>query len=110
MTNFLSLACDDDAFEAEGLKTPEQILASIVPDDIGTKSIKLEWKEHMRDIPIFRHPDNGSTSEYQPLSYSLFNSYLQRLGRATGFEGKLTLYCIRRGTGNAVNGSQTHQL
>lgn len=56
----------------------------------------------MRAIPIFRHPNNGSISEYQPLSDLLFNSYLQRLERATDFEDKLTLYCIRSDTDNAL--------
>ena len=42
VTHFLLLACDDDAFEAEGLRTPEQILVLTVPEYIGTKSIKLK--------------------------------------------------------------------
>ena len=55
MTDFLSLACDDDAFGAASLRTLVQILALTVPEYIGTKSSKLKWKEHMRAVPIFRH-------------------------------------------------------
>ena len=58
VTDFLSLVYDDDAFEAEGLRTPEQILALTVPEYIGIKSIKLKWKQHMLAVPISCHPEH----------------------------------------------------
>jgi hypothetical protein len=33
-----------------------------------------------------------------------FNQYLQQLGRNAGLEDKLTPYCIRRATANALDG------
>ncbi len=44
------------------------------------------------------------TSATQALPYSTYNDNTERLGEATGFEDKLTAYCIRRGTGNAIDG------
>ncbi|KFY03279.1 hypothetical protein V490_00235 [Pseudogymnoascus sp. VKM F-3557] len=61
--------------------------------------------------PIFRQAvrtcDMFRTSEWKALRYSTYAYYLDRLGWATGFEQKLTSYCFRRGTGNAVDGAAT---
>ncbi|KAG4436738.1 hypothetical protein IFR05_007792 [Cadophora sp. M221] len=38
------------------------------------------------------------------MAYSKYAFYLNRLGRDTGFEDKLTSYCFRRGCANAING------
>jgi len=70
----------------------------------------LRWKQSVLKLPIFRQakktPD-GYTVADKPLLYSHFNDCLDRLGVATGFEQKLTSYCFRRGTGNAVDGAAT---
>ncbi|OXV06835.1 hypothetical protein Egran_05397 [Elaphomyces granulatus] len=44
------------------------------------------------------------------LAYDTFNQYLQRLGRNAGFQDKLTPYCIRRATANAVAAVSTSSL
>jgi len=38
------------------------------------------------------------------MTYSTYAFYLNRLGRDAGFEDKLTSYCFRQGTANAVDG------
>jgi hypothetical protein len=62
----------------------------------------------MLKTPIFRQvertADGYVISCKKPLLYSNFNDCLDRLGVATGFEQKLTSYCFRRGTANAVDG------
>ena len=101
----LAIAFHDNAFEARGLDSVEQVFAFVIDGPIN--STQLKWKPEMLTVPIFRQAtrsnDGFSTSEHKPLSYSTFNYYIERLGRATGFEEKLSLYCVRRGTGNAVN-------
>src|SRR5450432_146653 len=37
------------------------------------------------------------------MPYSNYAFYIDRLGRDTGFEDKLTSYCFRRGTANAID-------
>lgn len=44
------------------------------------------------------------TSKEKALRYSTYAYYLNRLGWEAGFEEKLTSYCMRRGTANAVDG------
>jgi uncharacterized protein DUF3435 len=44
------------------------------------------------------------TSKEKALCYSTYAYYLNRLGWEAGFEEKLTSYCMRRGTVNAVDG------
>ena len=62
----------------------------------------------MLKIPIFRQAirtvDGFRTSEQKALRYSTYAHYLDRLGWEAGFEEKLTSYCMRRGTANAVDG------
>ncbi|PQE34082.1 hypothetical protein CJF32_00010770 [Rutstroemia sp. NJR-2017a WRK4] len=51
--------------------------------------------------------DGLSTSKHKALRYSTFAYYLDRLGWAAGFVQKLTSYCFRRGTENAVDRAAT---
>jgi hypothetical protein len=41
--------------------------------------------------------------------YSAYAFYLNRLGKDSGFEDKLTSYCFRRGTSNAIDGTSYAQ-
>ncbi len=76
-----------------------------------TKAILVHWKPEKLKKPIFRQAvwtfDGLVTSEYKALRYSTFIFYLDRLGWAAGFAQKLTSYCFRRGTGNAVDGKSS---
>jgi hypothetical protein len=68
----------------------------------------------MRKVPIFRHPAKVggglSRTERRPLSAALFQFYLGRVGRTAGFKDKLTTYCARRGTANALIGTSLISL
>ena len=109
ITHILALAFTDDAFEAPTLKDMEQICSLEVKDPV--KCIHLRWKESMLQTPIFRQAirvgGKFETSPIKPLLYATLNHYTNRLGEATGFEEPLTLYCIRRAVGNAVNGKSS---
>ena len=62
----------------------------------------------MKDIPVFRAPgpmDKGKlTSPDEALPYERYHESVKRLGEETGFGQALTTYCLRRATGNAING------
>lgn len=106
ISHFLALALADQAFEAQGINSPEDIFRIAVPP--YRNSLQLRWKPEMLDIPVFRRTirtvQGMRISPDRALSYDVFNQYLQRLGRNAGLEDPLTPYCIRRGTANAVDG------
>jgi hypothetical protein len=106
VTHLLSLAFEDEAFEAPSLKSIEQIFGILIPTPINC--IELRWKQSMQRTPVFRQAirtnEGYVTSKTKALQYRTFDYYLERLGLLTGFEEKLSLYCSRRGTGNAVDG------
>ena len=60
------------------------------------------------DVPVFRAPvqtSNGMrTSPNEALSYGRYHEWVKRLGEETGFVQVFTTYCLRRATGNAING------
>jgi hypothetical protein len=73
-----------------------------------TKAMLVNWKPEMLKVPIFqqavRTADGLQTSKRKALRFSTYAYYLNRLGWEAGFPEKLTCYCMRRGTGNAVDG------
>jgi hypothetical protein len=102
----LALALHDEAFEASTMQKVDQIFQAEVPPHKNSRT--LHWKEDMLDVPVFRQPirsEDGTrkTSPIEPLRSSTSYDYFKRLGLLTGFEHSLTHYCIRRGTGNAVD-------
>jgi hypothetical protein len=106
----LALALDDEAFEASTMQNIDQIFQAEVPSCKNSRT--LHWKESMLDVPVFRQPirdASGTRTSLKeprpvPLHSSTTKRYLKRLGILTGFEQSLTHYCVRRGTGNAVDG------
>jgi hypothetical protein len=42
------------------------------------------------------------------MTYSTYAFYIDRLGSDASFEDKLTSYCFRQGTANAINGMYLH--
>lgn len=60
------------------------------------------------DVLVFRAPvqtsDGIRTSPDEALSYGKYHEWVKRLGEETGFVQVLTTYCLRRATGNAING------
>lgn len=105
VSHFLVLALADDAFEAQDINSVEDVFRIRV--QAPRNSLQLKWKPSVLDVPIFCravHTTQGlRISPDRTLLYDTFNQYLQRLGRNAGFEHKLTPYCIRRGTANAVD-------
>ena len=94
--HFISLAQHDDALEElpNGSRlTSEQLLAMSVRT--GLKSQPIPFRKDMKDKPLFR------------MTYEQLNHFLKRLGIETGFVQIFTSYCIRRASGNAVNGKQS---
>lgn len=105
----MTLALVDDAFDAPSLKSAGRVFAHKVWGPVSCTP--LRWKPEMLKVPIFRHKertvDGYITSPKRPLLYSHFNDCLDRLGLAKGFKDKLTSYCFRRGTANAVDGKHS---
>ncbi|PGH23708.1 hypothetical protein AJ80_02314 [Polytolypa hystricis UAMH7299] len=105
ISHFLALALADQAFEAQGINSSEDVFRIAVPS--YRNSLQLRWKSEMLDVPVFRravHTAQGMRISCNgALPYDAFNQYLQRLGRNAGLEEPLTPYCIRRGTANAVD-------
>jgi hypothetical protein len=70
--------------------------------------MKVHWKPEWLKRPVFRRSvwtTNGWVKlKTKPMPYSMYAFYLNRLGRDTGFEDRLTSYCFRRGCANAING------
>lgn len=62
----------------------------------------------MLKVPVFRRSAQTTTgyekSMTEPMLYSTYAFYLERLGEDTRLEKKLTSYCFRRGLANAING------
>lgn len=104
--HILALAFADDAFEPKIAQKVDDLFYAEASS--GGFVTHIRFKPQMDDIPIFRqavHSARGSrTSAQKAMRYHVFNDYLQRLGRSTGFRQILTAYCVRRGTGNAMDG------
>jgi hypothetical protein len=105
----LALAIKDNAFyleELNGLTSAQPLFDTNLKDPM--KAMRVHWKQKWLKKPVFRQaiqtPDGLQTSESKALRYSTYAHYLNRLGWEAGFEEKLTCYCMRRGTANAVDG------
>lgn len=61
----------------------------------------------MLKVPLFQKAiqtaDGWQRSETEAVHYQTYAEYLKRLGQLTGFEDRLTTYCFRRGTTNAID-------
>ena len=105
IAHILALAIADDAFEPQIARNVESLFHAEVRNDRLTT--QLRFKASMQDVPIFRQATRSvqgiRTSPDKALRYHVFNDYLQRLGRGTGFREILTAYCVRRGTGNSLD-------
>ncbi|KAG4032660.1 hypothetical protein MFRU_006g01280 [Monilinia fructicola] len=109
ISHILAIAIRDNAIKVDGYTHAEPFFTSNLNDP--TKAILVHWKPEKLKVPIFRQAvgtfDGLSTSEHKAPRYSTFAHYLDRLGWAAGFAQKLTSYCFRRGTENAVDGAAT---
>ena len=110
VSHILAIAIRDDAIEVDGFNKAEPFFETNLQNP--TKAILVHWKPELLKTPIFRQavraPNGFTLSTQKALRYSTYAYYLDRLGWAAGFEQKLTSYCFRRGTGNAVDGKYKH--
>jgi hypothetical protein len=70
-------------------------------------SLEFDWRPDILQTPIFRQAERtptGIQTSRKALRYDTYLYYLQRLGIMTAFMQLLTGYCIRRGTGESVQG------
>ena len=96
ITHMLALAFADNVFEALSLKSAKDIFKLKIYWPFN--SVQLMWKESILKMPIFHQAvqcdDGFQTSPRKALHYSIFDYYLEQLGCVTGFEEKLSGYCV----------------
>ena len=106
ISHILARALRDDAILVEGYMTAEPFFNTNLQNPVP--AIPIHWKPSMLKVPVFRRSVQTATryekSMTEPMPYSTYAFYLERLGEDTGFEEKLTSYCFRRGLANAING------
>ena len=105
ISHIISLACDDDAYLFPNIN-PKTVLTLGVLKGLNCQPIP--WKEDILDVPLFRAPVQSSRgcaiAADTALSYDKYHEWIKRLGEETGFVQVFTTYCLRRATGNAING------
>lgn len=101
VTLFLALAFTDNAFEGD--LTPEKLLS--MKDAQICKSRSLSWKSSTLNKPVFRQvTNNGMISDTRGLTYDNLRRNYQELLKRAGFLEQGSLYAIRRGAANAIEG------
>jgi len=104
----VAVGLHNNAFAASNIRDPEQILRARIPPRKLSRIFR--WKESKLKEPIFREPEplrgHILTPEKKPLPLRARTAgrYMKRLGRDVGLEDPLSQSCIRRATGNAVDG------
>jgi hypothetical protein len=97
----------DNAIFVDGYTSAEPFFSTNLRGQ-RMRAMKVHWKPEWLKRPVFRksvRPMTGPVkSQTEPMTYSTYCSYIDRLGKDTGFEDKLTTYCFRRGTANAIDG------
>ena len=108
ISDILARALRDDAILVAGYTTAELFFDIHLQDQ--AQAVKVHWKPSMLKVSIFRRSVQTATgyekSMAEPMPYSTYAFYLERLGQDTGLEEKLTSYCFRRGLANAINGKR----
>jgi hypothetical protein len=107
IAHIVAIALRDDAIRVDNRPAgAEPFFTTNLKDPM--KATRVHWKPSKLKVPIFRQAvrtaDGLETSEHKALRYSTYAYYLDRLGWEAGLEQKLTGYCARRCTGNAVDG------
>ncbi|KAM3533679.1 hypothetical protein MY4038_002994 [Beauveria bassiana] len=75
--------------------------------EIGRAATKVNWKTSMLKTPVFRRSVRSAAGGWEksstdPMKYSAYAFYLDRIGSDMGSEDKWTSYCMRRGNANAL--------
>jgi hypothetical protein len=107
ITHILARVIRDDAVLVDGYTSAEPFFTTNLRR-IGKKAMRVNWKPEWLKRPLFRQSvlEAGVwvKSKTEPMTYSLYNFYLQRCGRDVGLENVVTSYCFRRAAINAANG------
>jgi hypothetical protein len=106
ISHILTRAIRDDAIFVDGYTSAEPFFATNLGGQ-RMRAMKVHWKPEWLTRPVFRRSVRTVTwvkSQTEPMTYATYCSYIDRLGKDTGFEDKLTTYCFRRGTENAIDG------
>lgn len=108
IAHMVAVGLHHNAFAASTVRSPKDILRAQVPKRKSSRIFR--WKQSKLKEPIFREPDRSRDQVTSPdktpvpLRASTAARYMKRLGLNAGMEHPLTHTCIRRGTGNAVDG------
>jgi hypothetical protein len=111
----LARAIRDDAILVDGYTSAEPFFATDLRS-LGMKAMKVHWKPEWLKRPVFRRSVravDGSgwvKSKFEPMTYPTFAFYINRVRYDACLEDKLTSYCFRQGTANAVNGMHLASL
>ena len=74
----------------------------------GLNNQAIPFRRKLKNIPlfcIFIQASHGiETSPDTAMVYAKYNEWLKRLRTETGVSQVLTAYCLRRASGNAING------
>ncbi|KAK6357208.1 hypothetical protein TWF718_001532 [Orbilia javanica] len=100
VSQFIALAFADDVFEADEIKTPEDLLLVKPLSKFKRSSYTFRWKKESLDKPIF-HTDG------KPWKTQNSANALKYLGRRIGFKNNLTAYNIRYGIANSLETNTT---
>ena len=103
VSDILTLALDDGAFDAPSLTTAARVLGMKIP--AYKPCIPLRWKSSKLKVPVFRRFDrNGVLSEDEAMPYAKLRDDVGQQSEDAGFEVRWTTKVFRRGASNAANG------
>jgi len=104
ISHILARAIRDDAIQVNGFTTARPFFFT----NIRKTATKVHWKPSKLKTPIFRRSVRTAAgwvkSDTDPMKYSAYAFYLDRIGAGLGSEEKWTSYCMRRGNCNAILG------
>ena len=105
VSHFIALASYDKAFAVQRLTSPSLLFGLKLTNNRCTP---IPWAGEKLSTPVFRpivkSGDESYISASKCLPYNSYHKWVKRLGEDLGFPEVLTTYCLRRATGNAING------
>ncbi|KAM3562091.1 hypothetical protein MY1884_001997 [Beauveria asiatica] len=103
ISHILARAIRDNAVDVDGFTHATPFFST----EIGRAATKVNWKTSMLKTPVFRRSVRSAAGGWEksstdPMKYSAYAFYLDRIGSDLGSEDKWTSYCMRRGNANAL--------
>ncbi|KJZ69082.1 hypothetical protein HIM_11532 [Hirsutella minnesotensis 3608] len=104
ISHILARAIRDGAMEVDGLQHAAPLFSNLCK-----RATKVNWRPSILKTPVFRRSVRTTVggwvkSATDPMKYSTYAFYLDRIGSDLGSEEKWTSYCLRRGNANALLG------